>query len=325
MKIIQVKQSWPDDRLLINFQLHNLCNYRCWYCFPNSNTGTYKWKDYDLILSNFIHLLNIYKLKLNKSKFQINLLGGEPTLWPELPKFCQDLKNIYKDDVSIMITSNGSRNISWWMSNVNSFDHVLLSCHPEYVNEEHILHVADLLYDHNVHVDISVLMAPNLWDRSVDVINFLKTGNKKWAIIASYVQQSLYSYSDEQLSYVNDYLKQRPNMEWYKTVKKEHHYTVNVTYDDLTCQQVSKVYILLNKLNNFYGWKCNIGVDNITILFNGDISANCEENLYNINFKYNLYDSLFTLNFNPEIKETTCSKCFCGCEHEYNTSKYLKK
>ena len=320
--LIKVNQDWPDDLLLVNYELHNVCNYRCWYCFPNSNTGTYKWPDYELSLMNFIHLLNYYKIHLNKTRFQINLLGGEPTLWPKLSDFCKELKQTFSD-ISIMITTNGSKPLDWWYENYSYFDHILISCHPEYVNENHIISVANLLYDHNKHVDTLVLMAPDYWDRALTIIENLKSG-KDWAIISSFVNQNKFTYSAEQLEYINDYLKQRPDLEWYKKVKTEYHYSVHIT-DETGTYKVSKTHLLINELNQFIGWECNIGIDNITVTKNGDISGSCGEKLYQLDFKYNLYDINFKNNFSPTIKPALCSQCRCFCEHEYNTSKHSNR
>ena len=306
--ITQVDQKWPTDRLLINYELHNVCNYRCSYCFSGSNDGQYKWPTFDLALLNLKHLISYYQKHANKQKIQLNLLGGEPTLWPELPKFCQALKDEYTDNISIMITTNGFRDTSWWREYGSCFDHVLISCHPEYVNELHIIEVSDMLYKMNVHVDTLVLMDSSRWNRAIEIVNNLKTSECEWAIIVSRVTHESSSYTLLQEEYLETYLKRIPNLEWYQTVQKEYKYSVFVTHDNDTIEQVSKIHLLSKNLNHFKQWLCNVGVDNITIKFTGYVSASCNEKLYQLDFMYNFYDQNFKEIFNPVICPTICIK-----------------
>ena len=74
----------------------NTCNHKCWYCFKGSNEGEFRWTDdFDATTKNFFHLLDHYK-KYGKERFEIHIVGGEPTLWPELGKFTKLLKETDK-------------------------------------------------------------------------------------------------------------------------------------------------------------------------------------------------------------------------------------
>lgn len=323
MKLVQIKQDWPKDRLLVNYAIHNVCNYKCWYCFPESNSGEYTWPDIDIATSNLIHLLQYYKTHLGKKQFELHLLGGEPTLWPKLGTFAQRLKTEFGNNIQIEITSNGSRTLRWWEENGKYFDKVLLSCHPNEADAYHIKDVADLLYKLPVYVDVTVLMDPTMWNQAIEMINVFKTSKKRWSIQTSEVIHDKVVYTIDQQKYLKKYLKRMPNLLWSWKHATHYNYKTKVQYDNGKVTTVKKNYLLINKLNYFEGWECNVGVDNITINFTGNISASCRQTLYGLNFDYNLYQPDFINNFNPSLVPVTCSKYGCYCEHEFNTSKRI--
>jgi len=321
MKLIEVKQNKNSSVLVVNYAIHNVCNYKCWYCFPGSNEGTHRWPDLDVILKNFIYLLNYYKMNLKKDIIELNLLGGEPTLWPELGDFVRGLKNEFKKNIRIMLTTNGSRTLSWWERNGKYFDRILISVHLSEAKKEHIRNLADLLYDMSVYVDVSVLMDSFKWDESVSTIEYFKLSKRRWSIRSSQVIHEKTTYTEDQKKYLQKYLKRRPNFIWEFLNHKHDNYSIRLKFKDGSTKKVRKNYLLINELNYFNGWECNIGVDNITIHFNGELSSSCDQTLYQIDYRYNLYDKNFIEIFSPLLKPAICTKQECWCEHEFNTSK----
>ena len=104
--ITQVINSRTPETLYIQYMIGNLCNYKCAYCFPGSNEGDYPWPDVDLVIKNLDHLINTYKQQ-GKTKFEFYILGGEPTIWMDLPVLCKHLKEHHNS--VIRISTNGSR------------------------------------------------------------------------------------------------------------------------------------------------------------------------------------------------------------------------
>ena len=71
---------------------------------------------------------------------------------------------------------------------------------------------------------------------------------------------------------------------------------------------------MLNKQNDFYGWRCNIGVDSMMIDPAGIITGACRTRLFD---NYNIYDKDFVEKFDPEIKPKICDKTnTCMCQPE---------
>jgi len=45
MNLIKINNNWDKKSLGIALSIGNICNYKCWYCFPGANEGDKKWPD----------------------------------------------------------------------------------------------------------------------------------------------------------------------------------------------------------------------------------------------------------------------------------------
>ena len=87
-----------------------------------------------------------------------------------------------------------------------------------------------------------------------------------------------------------------------------------VVFEDGSKKRVNRNWIVLNKQNDFYGWRCNIGVDSMMIDPAGIITGACRTRLFD---NYNIYDKDFIEKFDPEIKPKICDKTnTCMCQPE---------
>lgn len=311
-----------DDPLTlrIEYMPGNLCNYKCHYCFPGSNEGNVKWPDVDLVLKNFDHLMNTYKLQ-GKTKFEFFIIGGETTLWKDLPKFCNHLKANH--DVIIRISTNATRKLNWWQENAKCFDVVEISVHHEYCKVPHIIEVADFLYKHKTNVVANVLMDPFNFDKCKDIVEQLKSSKKRWPIVAKAVQINGESIHDEpQQAYLATQLKRWPNLFWWFTLPVKHNRKLWAVIDGKKTL-IEDNWLFLNNLNRFKDWDCNLGVDYIEIFQDGVIAGTCKQMIYNERFHYNLYDPEFVNKFNPKISSIICKKEVCVCGGEQQISKFI--
>ena len=322
--LTQVIEGRDSNVLTIEYMLGNLCNYKCSYCFPGSNEGNHPWPDTDLLIKNITHLFDTYK-KVGKNKFELYLIGGEPTLWKDIGKFCSFLKSNY--DVVIRISTNGYRKPDWWEEHAKLFDAVEISVHHEFADPAHIVKVGDVLYKNNTNLVANVLMDPSCFDKCVNILNQLKTSSKRWPIIAKWIHlvNGETNYTDEQKKYLSKPLKRYPNLFWWFMLKHNERYKTWVIEDGKK-KKVSDNYFIINGKNKFYGWSCNLGVDHIVINPIGIISGNCGQELFG-EPNYNFYDNDFAVKFNPNIKPVICSRLSCNCGFETNVSKvtWIKK
>jgi organic radical activating enzyme len=312
------------DILRLSIVPHNVCNFSCDYCFPGSNEGNYPFiKNWSIISDNVKHLFNYYIKHTHKKRFDINISGGEPTLWPDLGNFCTALKQNF--DVSIMIISNGSRTLRYWEENGDKFDQVVLSCHHKETDLSHTIAVADLLYKKTIGVSGLVMMDPNNWDKCINIVNRLKTSKYSWPI---YVQkiEGTYEYSDSQILYLQKSTQRWPNpFYYYKIYKKAFSYQKQpyAIFKDGRKKKLSINDVTANNWNNFYNWRCNLGVDSIQIMPDGRLSGSCDQLLFGMDHYFNIFDEDFKDKFNPTIQPTICKKIYCGCITDINMTKKI--
>lgn len=319
MELIEVKQNWPADLLRIGIVLGNYCNYKCWYCWPGSNNGTVKFPDVDLIKKNLSHLIDYYKEHTNKNKFDLILLGGEPTHWPKFIEFVSHFKKVY--NCTITLKTNGSKNLDWWKQAAPYLDQVGISVHHEFVDLDHVIEIADYLYQQKMLVVAHVMMDPNVWDECMNIARYLLSSRYKWSIRYSELIDDSINYTKEQREVIEKVRLRGQN--WLKFLRYNKNYVSKpiIVTSDKQKIKVSDNFILVNKLNNFYGWQCNLGVDWISISDTGGISGFCPNTPYNELTTYNLYDVKFVEKFQPIIAPVICSQAKCLCVFDTNMPK----
>jgi organic radical activating enzyme len=315
-----VSNTFPPELLRIEFMLGNICNYKCSYCFPGSNEGDLPWAEPELVIKHFDHLLQHYT-RNGKTKFNLYLVGGETTLWRGMEEFCTHIKKNF--DISIEVSTNATRSVRWWRENGQLFDHVGISVHSEAADPDHIIAVADTLFDLGVFVNADVLMAPDIWDQCHNNLELLHRSKHPWPIIAKGVYYNgSHRYTEEQLQYFIDPFKRKPPMDWYHQTHKKIPTKTVLNYSNGHSETLEgDGYLIANDLNRFFGWKCNLGVDTIKIFADGKITGNCQQILYGADDHYNLYAENFVEVFAPNIQPVTCSKLICPCAKETITYK----
>lgn len=314
LTLIEVDQKGLDSEYFrIDLAIGNICNYKCWYCFPGSNEGTVKWPDFELLKSNLSHLLDCY-VAYGKKKIQLNLLGGEVTHWSRFIDFVSYFKSNY--DCVISLTTNGSKKIDWWEKAVPYLGSVGISHHQEYTDIEHVRNLADFLYTKNVVMSVAVLMDPTRWNACLDSVEYYKKSKYSWSIRYKEVLHSSINYTAEQKKLISKSRARRANIFWFLRNNVKHK---NDTVVVDTLNKKYKVYdqtILLNRKNNFKGWECTLGTNWVSIDSLGVVGGMCGNKLYKASETYNIFDIDFREKFNPEITNTTCRQSSCWCSFE---------
>jgi organic radical activating enzyme len=318
-EIIKIDSNIDEDILRIELFFSNLCNYKCWYCFPGCNEGTHKWPDLELVTKNLSTLLDYYKKNLDKKIFLLHIIGGEPTLWKDLGKFIKHFKEEYGCIIST--SSNGSRTLRWWHEFGQYFDHVILSAHHEKADAGHLAQVADILYNKDVWVNVTVLMDPTQWNKCLGIIQDLKKSKKRWPITAMAVDHQSLNYTKDQKKFFKNSLKRIPWPWYYLKCKRLPHVPPVVYYSDGKTKKVPHNWLKLNGLNKFKDWECNIGIDTLFIDKDGLIRGGCGTELYNLNYHYNMFETDFEEKFKPDLKPTICKFNSCPCIPEANARK----
>lgn len=319
MNIVEVRENWPSDLLRVDITLGNICNYKCWYCWPGSNDGTHKWPDFDVFTENLSSLLDFYLNNTSKRRFDFHVMGGEATHWKQFIEFIKYFKDRYNCVFSI--TTNASKKLDWWTEAYKYLDYVDISVHHEYTDIQHVINVADFLYKKNVLVMAKVMMDPTAWNRCLQIIKKLTQSKYKWSIWQVEIIHARAVYSEEQKNVLKNLRVRKPNLFYFLRSNKSYKSRVQIIDDSNKVHRVEDHYIMLNRMNTFEGWECNVGVDWVAVKMDGTLAGICTNPLYNIATKFNLYDPNFVNSFNPAIAPAICQQRECWCMYEVNMPK----
>jgi len=311
-KIIEIKTT-HTKLLKVYYELGNLCNYKCWYCFPGSNDGTEPWPDAEKVKKGLESLINHYNSSDLVNDIEIIFLGGEPTLWRHLSEVVEYLKTRCK--VRLVMTTNGSRTLRWWREYGHYFDNINISIHHESVDIDHIIEVGRILHEQKVMFNTNVLMDHTNWDKCMDLYNKLMISTPKWPVLVKPLHiDGVYHYNEEQNNFLKKQLKRWPAISrvWmYLTRLPRKKY--KAIFSDGTSEAVDNPnYFGMHLYNRFKGWECNVGVNILFINFKGDIHGNCGQNLYGKETPFNIYDNSFPEQFKPVIAPVVCEMTVCG-------------
>ncbi len=319
MEIIEVKQNWSDDLMRIDLTIGNYCNYKCWYCWPGCNEGNLRWPEFETFTKNLSHLLDHYINTTNKRKFDFHIMGGEITHWPKFFELIKYFKERY--DCIFTLTTNGSKKLSFWEKAAPYLDYVSISTHHEFCDPEHVRNVADLLYEKNVIVNTIVLMDPNAWYKCLGIVEYLKQSRNKWSIRYLEIIHDTVNYTDEQKKVFKKLRARKPNLWWFFKNNKSYRSKVKVTDSNGKKHNMGDEAIILQRLNNFKGWECTVGVNWIAVKADGTVSGICSNGLYKNHETFNIFQDDFVEKFNPTIEPTICTQNNCWCLYEANMNK----
>lgn len=313
--IIEVKATHTDV-LRIYCDFSNVCNYKCWYCFPGANTGTHPWPDVDIIKENIVTLVNFYNKSNIINRVELHLLGGEPTLWKGLGKFVEYVKQ--NSECAIKILTNGSRTLRWWEEYANYFEVIHITVHHAQADLDHIEKLSKILIEKKSLFEVKVLMDFKNWDKCVSIVDRLFNFEEDFLLSIGPIHINGVSfYTDEQKIYFNETIRKRPSSDiierWMdQPIRK---YSI-VTSDNIEQEINSDTWLFLNNLNHFNGWQCNLGINYLYIDRDGVVSGTCKQKLFGLEDYYNIKDPNFKNKFSPELKPVICQQQVCMCAGE---------
>lgn len=306
------------DRVIITWNLTTTCNFSCEYCPDYLHNGKYGFPNYTKALE-FIE-----KVSQQNKKVFIELLGGEPTLWPDLINFMKSVRDL-SDDIIVHIGTNGSRTEKWWQKfcnsgiEMNSF--LAFSYHPESIDDE--LYYNNLkIASERYFVVSSFMLDPRHIQRTHSMFKRIKD-NLAVDCVFKVIRPNFDSsqidnrYTDEDLKIFHT------NEHEYYYDRKKFHKKSNVVGEKVpgqlflngTKQNFRKMVI--EKAHKFQGWKCYAGSKRLFINPDGTVWA-CSQvignkNLYigNINEDVTLYESYIT-----------CPVKYCSCMFDAIVEKF---
>lgn len=298
-------QEW----FVVNWCLGNTCNYECSYCPVDLHNGTKRWPNIDDIKS-FI-TKTVEQTKPRKVYFEFT--GGEVTLYKHFMEICEHCTSL---GARVGLISNGSRTLRWWEDNKKYFDHVCLSFHPEFAEPEHFIEVVKILHD-DVRTHVNIMMSPERFEYCYAIANKVKNlGNISMALqpLIHDFGDTLFDYTpqqktifDKQHELITKHIKFTKSFEYYRGAMKK-------VYEDGKTETCSAHRFISFNTNDWSGWKCYAGVEQIIVDMDGGIYRGwCKVG----DRVGNIYDEGIQIPKEPVL----CNKNMCHCNFDIMSTK----
>jgi MoaA/NifB/PqqE/SkfB family radical SAM enzyme len=306
---IEHSKEEHNDWFVVNWCLGNTCNFACSYCPSALHDGSLKWPEPNVI-KNFIARIKDHYFHKN---IYFEFTGGEVTLYKHFTEICQ-----YCTDLGIKVgfISNGSRTLRWWEENKQFFDHVCLSYHPEFSDDKHFIEVIKILND-DVRTHVNIMMSPQKFDHCFEVADKIKDlGNVSMALQPLIVDfgDQLYEYNDfqkkifdKQHELISKHIKFTKTFDYYRGAMR-------VVYPDGTTQVSSAHRFIGLKANDWSGWNCYAGVEQLIVDMDGSIHRGwCKEG--------GTIGKIDDLTIELPIEPIVCTKTMCHCNFDIMCTK----
>jgi len=292
------------DWFIVNWCLGNTCNFNCSYCPDILHDGSTKWPD----ISYVERFVNKIKTSFPNKKLYFEFTGGEITLYKHFDQLC---KLCSDNNIKVGLISNGSRSLRWWEANKKYFSSINLSFHHEYANKDHFIDVVKILHN-DLRTHVNIMMDPKNFDYCYDVADTIKDlGNLTISLqpLLYDLSGDLYPYTDEQHQLIKDQQKNIKD----KVIKTKRfpYLRGKMTYKDV---DYGANELVNSKMNNWNGWNCHIGIEQLIVFLDGKISRGWCGVGGNIG---NIFDDKLELPNEPIL----CNKDWCHCNFDITCTK----
>lgn len=295
MKIISQTRENYDKFNILAF-VCDKCNYDCWYCY-NKKPRSNKLLNLNTL---FLFIKNI-KRKIKKC-IEVDLIGGEPTLHPELYNFCKKINQNFSD-IIVTIYTNFSLPVEQIKRYVNENVKFEASWHSK--NYDFFKKIA--LFDPQCFRAITIMFEPEFSNFCIDRYNYLRKNRYDVDLQPIIYENENNLYTDIQKQQFNKIIDNDDKL-------------FKLKYDNGKEEIVSHNQILLKTNYNYKRWLCSAGIDLLYIDCNGNIYP-CP----GVAQLKNNFNAIFNISqFQNETNVFQFKKTFCKvdkCPHEDNVQK----
>jgi hypothetical protein len=237
--------------------------------------------------------------------------GGEPTLYPHILELISSLKS---SRCYVGLISNGSRTTRWWAAAKSYLDRVVLTHHIEFVNLNHMISVVQCLSD-QVCTHVNVTMEPSRFEACLDNAERLAAECENITLTLKPLLlgfgAKMYPYTEAQKKILLDHtfnIKRSQDREEIRGMMRR-------IFDDGTVEEVKASQLIIAEENHWLGWSCNIGLELLSINYNGDVYRGICKQGGKIG---HITDDNLKLAHEPII----CGKEVCHCVTDILTSRH---
>jgi len=325
-----------NNTIDVQWELGNWCNFRCVYCFDESNIGTHRPPLVDEnLIQNVTHLYKEIRSHYPEKHVTWTLSGGEPTAQKKFSKLIECLDTF--DNSHVILVTNGSRPLTWWKKNVQYVPHIILSSHPE-SKIEHNIELVKLLSKNKSVVSISIMIGGQNFSEAVSVF-------KKYR----FTTEEEYTHTQIRFNRIRPTSR---NKDFIALTKEQHMLLDKITddyqkhkkrnrsilptlgiearpYRTVTYNENTHTYEWFQNFSNFQGnwigYDCYAPSHSIFIEWDGTIgNLPCKQRYMD---DVNIFDKRFTQQYNLPVTPMVCNKSFkeCNCVAAAHAPKVLTK
>ena len=263
---LSYKNKEKEDWFLVSWTLSNKCNYRCSYCPTYLHDGSSGQPDWNTV-KNFVKNFN-----LKNKEICYRISGGEPTYW----KHFIDLAKLIKEQGHYFsFLTNASKGVEYFKEINKYTDGLIISYHLEYANVDHIKEVIKVI---DGPVAINLMMVPEKFSELEDIAKQLfETKNNVivWPKVILDKSMADGELTNNVTEYSTDQQQLLENWPYIRKIDDFKLHRGKILLDGIP---ITANKLILNNLNNFYGWKCWAGLHMINVDKFGDIyRADCQQ------------------------------------------------
>lgn len=257
---------------LVEWKLHDKCNYDCPFCGDENKYGYQGWQD----LETNKKIVDSIAIACEGKPFWIQLTGGEPTLYPELIELVSYMK---EKGAYTSLISNGSRTIRWWkeLKAAKVMDMIQLTFHSQQkASYKHIAEVSNLFLEEET-------LVINLSTYTMDSVDYVLEGldylieNTGTIIVTNAMDIIPYKIDESTVGkekfekLLNEYNTSFGKKWGIKKVNPipKHLWPLateaTVFYENGSQETKNVIEMMKIGENRFEGWKCFAGIDSMNI------------------------------------------------------------
>lgn len=268
---------------LVEWKLHDKCNYNCFFCGDENKLGKVGW--YDLETNK--KLVDSIVKSAGDKPLWVQYTGGEPTLYP---KFVELLEYTKSKNALVYVISNGSRTLRYWkeLRDSKSLDILTITFHSQQLADyKHIAELANLFMDEETIVLVAVTYVKESIDYAIEGIEYLKDNT---ACIISTNAMDIVPYKIDETTIGKekfDKLLNEYNLMFGKRFSEKRLSKIDpnimpwptktqITYDDGTIEEKNVTNLMKLGENNFKGYECHAGMDTMNIEYGFKFRGGCK-------------------------------------------------
>jgi len=253
---------------IVEWELGNTCNFNCSFCSDKYKSGTDKFLD----ISTYTQIVDKLTAEAAPKKLWVKLTGGEPTLYPKLIELMTYIKS--KGHYTYLMT-NGSRTMRYWqeLKDSSCADFIAFTHHVEQTNDvDHTVKIVQLFEDVPTMLIVHITCLPKYFTESLNAFTKIKTECASYINIQQINDKlGMSKYTDNQKQILLECSIGHTDKISRKTKSNipsdysYHNGIVKYIYNNDFVEVDHAINFIKRGKNDFFGYKCEIGMSNIRI------------------------------------------------------------